>query len=203
MTEVTIPMQIVFIVLAYLLGSIPFGLILTRLAGLGDIRQIGSGNIGATNVLRTGNRGLAALTLILDAVKGAAAILLVRLIYPNADPTLAYAVAMAVIIGHIFPLWLGFKGGKGVATVLGIWLALCWPIGVIGALVWVLMLLAFRYSSLSALVAVIISVPLAWVFDLGFAGVYLALILTALIWWRHRDNIVRLLKGTESRVGKK
>ena len=138
----------------YLLGSIPFGLILTRLAGLGDIRQIGSGNIGATNVLRTGNRKIAALTLLLDAVKGAAAVLLVKVISASSDPTLVYSVALAVIIGHIFPVWLGFKGGKGVATVLGIWLAIAWPIGVIGVAVWCLMLLIFRYSSLSALVAV-------------------------------------------------
>ncbi|MCX8500987.1 MAG: glycerol-3-phosphate acyltransferase, partial [Alphaproteobacteria bacterium] len=113
----TLSIELIFILLGYLLGSIPFGLILTRLAGLGDIRQIGSGNIGATNVLRTGNRMLAGLTLLLDAVKGALAVFVVKFIYPEIDPSLQYSVALAVIIGHIFPVWLGFKGGKGVATV--------------------------------------------------------------------------------------
>jgi glycerol-3-phosphate acyltransferase PlsY len=182
-------------VIGYLLGSIPFGLVLTRLAGLGDIRQIGSGNIGATNVLRTGNKALAALTLVFDVLKGSAA----ALIGSAWSEEAALAGGVAVIIGHMFPVWLGFRGGKAVATTLGVLLVLAWPVAVLAFLVWLVMVAIFHISSLAALVAAVASVALAaalvepgraWL----IAGIALIVIL------RHHDNIRRLLAGTESRI---
>ncbi|HTW26341.1 MAG TPA: glycerol-3-phosphate 1-O-acyltransferase PlsY [Acetobacteraceae bacterium] len=183
--------------LGYLLGSIPFGLLLTRAAGLGDIRAIGSGNIGATNVLRTGHKGLAAATLLLDAAKGVAAVLLVHwLLGAPAAPV----AAVAAIIGHCFPVWLHFRGGKGVATGFGIILALSWPVGAIAAAVWAAVAAASRISSAGALAACVAAPLLA----LAFAGIptVLAIIVAALIVIaRHRANIRRLLAGTEPRIG--
>lgn len=182
----------------YLLGSIPFGLVLTKLAGLGDIRNIGSGNIGATNVLRTGNKFLALLTLLLDGGKGAAA----ALIGGAFHPTLGMLAAAAAFVGHLYPLWLNFKGGKGVATFLGVILALSWPTGLATALTWLLVAVGFRYSSLAALVAALAS-PF---FAFGFTGLPLAILtasLAFLVVMRHEDNIRRLIKGAEPKIGAK
>ena len=182
-------------VLGYLLGSIPFGLLLTRLAGLGDIRRIGSGNIGATNVLRTGSKGLAALTLLLDLAKGWAAVVIAR----GWGEDAALVAAGCVIIGHVFPVWLGWRGGKGVATALGVLIALAWPVAVAAALVWLATALLFHYASLAALVAAAAGAALApLVVDgrtaLMIAGIALLIIL------RHHPNIRRLIAGTESRI---
>lgn len=187
----------VWLVAGYLLGSIPFGLVLTRLAGLGDIRAIGSGNIGTTNVLRTGHKGLAAATLILDAGKGAAAVLLARH-FESVD--VAALAGMGAFLGHLYPLWLGFRGGKGVATMLGIALAYCWPAGLVFAAVWVGAALLTRYSSVGGMAAAM-ATPLAAGFFGDLGGALLFLSMTVLILWKHRDNIRRLLDGTESRIG--
>jgi acyl phosphate:glycerol-3-phosphate acyltransferase len=182
---------------AYLLGSIPFGLILTRLAGLGDIRNIGSGNIGATNVLRTGNKALAAATLLLDGAKGAVAVLLARHYGPDAE----IVAGAGAFLGHLFPVWLKFRGGKGVATTIGILLAIAWPVGLIACAVWLLVALLFRYSSLAALIAVAAAPVAAWFLaDVSRETAGLALFLAVVIWLRHHENIGRLLKGTESRI---
>lgn len=183
---------------AYVLGSIPFGLLLTRAAGLGDIRQIGSGNIGATNVLRTGRKGLAAATLLLDGAKGAAAVIIARFLVPD-DVLFA---AAAAFLGHLYPVWLGFKGGKGVATALGVLLAISWPVGILACLTWLVMAMTFRYSSLSALTAAALTPLTAWYFG-GSAAALLALFLAGLVFARHRDNIERLVSGTETRIGEK
>ncbi len=181
--------------IGYLLGSIPFGLVLTRLAGLGDIRQIGSGNIGATNVLRTGSKRLAALTLALDLAKGLAAALLGALLGP--EPALA--AAGAVIVGHMFPVWLNFRGGKGAATALGVLIALAWPVAIIAALLWLATLAIFRYFSLAALGAAVASAALAAILvEPGRAGLIAGIALLVIV--RHHDNIRRLLAGTESRI---
>lgn len=188
------------VVCGYLLGSIPFGLVLTRLAGLGDIRTIGSGNIGATNVLRTGNKFLALLTLIGDSGKGAAAALLFAYFY---GPEQGIFAGAAAVVGHMFPLWLRFKGGKGVATTLGTLLAVNWIMGLIACLAWLVMALIFRISSLSALMALAVA-PLAAFFvahDVG-AG-WLALFLAIIVWAAHHTNIRRLLNGTEPKIGDK
>ncbi|HZH46566.1 MAG TPA: glycerol-3-phosphate 1-O-acyltransferase PlsY [Roseococcus sp.] len=187
------------VLLAALLGSIPFGLLLTRAAGLGDIRAIGSGNIGATNVLRTGNKGLAAATLLLDALKGAAAVwLAVWLAGPQAGPW----AAMAAVLAHCHPPWLGFRGGKGVATALGVMLGLGWPVFLIAAVSWLAAAKLSRVSSVGALSAVAVS-PLAAVILLdGRAALALAAI-ALYVAWRHRDNIARLRAGTEPRIGDK
>ncbi len=183
---------------SYLLGSIPFGLVLTKLAGLGDIRAIGSGNIGATNVLRTGKKGLAAATLLLDGGKGAAAVLLARwLVADEFAPPIAGVVA---VLGHLFPVWLGFKGGKGVATALGLWLALAWPVGVGACLLWGLTAWIGRRSSLAALVALGLTPILAGVFA-PLPYVLAALPVVILVFWRHRGNIQRLMAGTEPKIG--
>ncbi len=185
-------------VIGYLLGSIPFGLLLTRAAGLGDIRRIGSGNIGATNVLRTGNKALAALTLVLDAGKGAAAVLAAQ----QFGPDMAAIAAVFAFLGHLFPVWLGFKGGKGVATYLGVLLALFWPGAVIFAVLWLATAFSTRFSSLSALVASAATpVSLFWFGHTPLALLFL--VLTALLWFMHRANIRRLLAGTEGRIGAK
>jgi glycerol-3-phosphate acyltransferase PlsY len=198
-TNVSPLMLLAGLALGYLLGSIPFGLILTRMAGLGDIRAIGSGNIGATNVLRTGRKGLAAATVLLDALKGTAAVLLAaRLLGP--EPALA--AALGAFLGHTFPVWLGFRGGKGVATYIGVLIALDWRAALVFALVWLVMAAGSRYSSLSALVASA-ATPLAlWWFGRGDAALLMAL-LTVILWLKHRPNIARLLAGTEGRIGQK
>ena len=183
-------------VFSYLLGSIPFGLLLTGAAGLGDIREIGSGNIGATNVLRTGNKKLAAATLFLDGAKGAVAVLLVR----HYAPDMAAEAALGVLIGHLFPVWLKFKGGKGVATGIGVMLALYWPAGLVMMAMWGLMAKRFHISSLSALVAfgfAPIDVMLFERTDLAL----LALTIAAMIYFTHRANIKRLFLRTEPKIG--
>lgn len=186
-------------ILGYLLGSVPYGLLLTRAAGLGDIRAIGSGNIGATNVLRTGNKGLAAATMILDALKGAVALLLARWLWGEDAALVAGVAAMA---GHAFPVWLGFKGGKGVATGAGVLLAAQWWLGVGALLVWIVMLAITRISSASALAACAAAPVLALISgDLRLA--LFALGLALLVAWRHKANIQRLIAGTEPRVGSK
>jgi acyl phosphate:glycerol-3-phosphate acyltransferase len=183
--------------LGYLLGSIPFGLLLTRAAGLGDIRQIGSGNIGATNVLRTGNKALAAATLLLDAIKGAVAVLLARSFGPP-DMITALVAGVAAFAGHVFPLWLRFRGGKGVATFLGTLLALEPALAAIFAGLWLMLLALFRMSSLSALTGALLTTLAAWAYGapLGLAVVLMTLIILI----RHHENIARLLKGSEPKV---
>jgi glycerol-3-phosphate acyltransferase PlsY len=189
---------VVALVVGYLLGSIPFGLLLTRFAGLGDIRMIGSGNIGATNVLRTGKRGLAAATLVADVLKGTVAVLVGGLLGGPA----ALVAGFGAFIGHLWPAWLGFKGGKGVATYLGVLLGLSWPAFIVFALVWLVVAAISRYSSLSALLASL-AAPIA-LFVLGHqAMAVLFVVLTALLWWRHIPNIRRLMAGSESRIGEK
>ena len=182
-------------IVGYLLGSIPFGLVLTRLAGHGDIRDIGSGNIGATNVLRTGNKALAALTLVFDVLKGCAAVLIGDAWSEEA----ALAGGAAVIIGHLYPVWLGFRGGKGVATALGVLSVIAWPVALGAAALWLATAAISRYSSLAALVAVVASAAVAgFVVDRPRAGL-IALIAILLV-LRHRENVQRLLAGTESRI---
>jgi acyl phosphate:glycerol-3-phosphate acyltransferase len=183
-------------VAAYLLGSIPFGLLLTRLGGYGDIRRIGSGNIGATNVLRTGNRTLAVLTLLLDAGKGALAVLIAA----RFGPDMAALAAAAAFIGHVFPVWLRFRGGKGVATAAGILLAYAWPVGLLALATWLLVAAATRYSSLAALVAAAMAPPYAWLVTRETRPTEVVLFLAAIIVLRHADNIRRLLRGEESRI---
>ena len=194
--------------LGYACGSIPFGLLLTRMAGMGDVRQIGSGNIGATNVLRTGNKGLAAATQLLDLVKGLAAVLLAKnLLAGPVDMPLAAlgpapVAALFAVLGHCFPVWLGFKGGKGVATNAGVSFGLAWPIGLAYALVWLGVLAASRISSLAGMSAVVAAAIVAAV--LGYMAYVPALVLIALIvTWLHRENLKRLRAGTEPRVGSK
>ncbi|TPG52818.1 glycerol-3-phosphate 1-O-acyltransferase PlsY [Sphingomonas glacialis] len=186
------------LVLGYLLGSIPFGVLLTRMAGAGDLRTIGSGNIGATNVLRTGRKGLAAATLLLDAFKGFAAVWIAER-YLGGNGVIA---AAAAFLGHCYPVWLGFKGGKGVATLLGIVLALHWPIGLVYALVWIALLALFRISSLAGMLAAI-SAPLSAAYFSQFDVVLLLLALALIVVWKHRANIERLVSGVEPRVGSK
>jgi glycerol-3-phosphate acyltransferase PlsY len=193
--------------LGYLLGSIPFGLILTRFAGIGDIRRIGSGNIGATNVLRTGYKGLAATTLLLDALKGTSAVLAGAALFtvPGAATSaeaVSLAAALGAFLGHIFPAWLGFQGGKGVATYIGVVAGLYWPAALVFCAVWLAVATLSRYSSLSALAASGVT-PL---FLLAFDGARLALVvslLTALLFFKHHANIQRLLTGQESKIGAK
>ena len=180
----------------YLLGSIPFGLLLTKAAGLGDIRAIGSGNIGATNVLRTGRKGLAAATLMLDALKGLAAVL----ICGSVGPLAAIAAAIGAVLGHMFPVWLSFKGGKGVATTLGVMWGLSWPVGAITCAAWLLLAALFRYSSLAALFSIVFGAIAAWLLvDWRMALAITALV--PLVWIRHHANIRRLLDGTEPKIG--
>lgn len=190
--------MIVSLVFGYLCGTIPFGLILTKSAGLGDIRTIGSGNIGATNVLRTGNKKVAALTLLCDALKGTVPALLMGWLY---EPQAAILAGLAAFFGHLFPMWLGFKGGKGVATNIGVLFGLFWPLGLIFLAVWIGMAVIFRISSLSALTASLLS-PL-WAYVLGRSDLMVpAAVMGAAIWITHRTNIARLLKGEEPKIGK-
>ncbi|WP_417587628.1 glycerol-3-phosphate 1-O-acyltransferase PlsY [Pararhodobacter oceanensis] len=195
----TAPLVLTLIALAaYLLGSVPFGLVITRLLGLGDLRAIGSGNIGATNVLRTGNKPAAAATLLLDAGKGAIAVLIARAI---AGEDAAQLAGFAAFLGHLYPIWLGFKGGKGVATFLGTLLALAWPIGLLCCATWLVTVALTRISSASALVASASAALWCWIIG-PQSLIILALALTALVWLRHASNIKRLLAGAEPRVGK-
>ncbi|HEV2600050.1 glycerol-3-phosphate 1-O-acyltransferase PlsY [Sphingopyxis sp.] len=190
------------VAVGYLLGSIPFGVILTRLFGAGDLRQIGSGNIGATNVLRTGRKGLAAATLVLDGAKGAVAVVLARHFVPELGDHAAMIAGAAAMIGHCYPVWLRFRGGKGVATLLGLALALAWPIGLVFAVVWIGTVLLARISSLGGMLGAV-SAPIAAlgfgypVYAVGLAG------LAVIVLWRHRENIARLRAGTEPRIGGK
>jgi glycerol-3-phosphate acyltransferase PlsY len=185
------------ILLGYLLGSIPFGLLLTRAAGLGDIRRIGSGNIGATNVLRTGNKALAAATLLLDAIKGAAAVLLAAWLGGRDAGLWA---GFAAVLGHAFPVWLGFKGGKAVATSYGVLIAAAWPVGIAAGAVWLIVAGLGRISSLASLVSFALAPILAWALA-DAALVKLALAIAVLVFARHHANIRRLLAGTEARIG--
>lgn len=183
--------------LGYLLGSIPFGIILTRMAGAGDLRTIGSGNIGATNVLRTGRKGLAAATLLFDLGKGALAIAIAEAISPGAGP---YA-ALGAFFGHLYPIWLKFNGGKGVATLLGIAIALYWPLGLVFALVWLAVAFASRYSSLGGIMAAVAMPVAAWWFGKEQA-LWVFVVTLVFVVWKHRGNIQRLMAGTEPRIGK-
>lgn len=201
------PYYLAALVGGYVLGSIPFGLLLTRAAGLGDIRRIGSGNIGATNVLRTGRKGLAALTVLLDGGKGAVAVAIALLVAGRDEALLA---GLGAVLGHMFPVWLGFKGGKAVATTLGVLLVIEWPIGVLACLLWLLVAVVSRYSSLAAILSFACTTALAWVFSfsLPFGLILsdnqvaeLATILTILVIGKHHANIRRLLNGTESKIG--
>jgi len=181
----------------YLIGSIPFGLLLTKAAGLGDIRQVGSGNIGATNVLRTGRKGLAAATLILDGLKGAVAVLVARQFLGDQD----VVVGTAVVLGHLFPVWLGFRGGKGVATGLGVLLAAAWPVGLACCALWLVAAKVLKMSSAAALTA-FAAAPLFALVLSSADHALMALLIAILVFWRHEANIRRLLAGTEPRIGK-
>ncbi|WOE73991.1 glycerol-3-phosphate 1-O-acyltransferase PlsY [Alterisphingorhabdus coralli] len=184
--------------LGYAMGSIPFGMVLTRLAGAGDLRSIGSGNIGATNVLRTGRKGLAAATLLLDLAKGAVPVMIAHALWPDSNG--AIAAGAGAFIGHLYPVWLGFKGGKGVATLMGVCLGLSWMIGLAYAVVWLGTLALSRYSSLSGMLAAIVAPVVAITFSFPNYAMLLAGC-AALVVWRHRDNIGRLIKGEEPKVG--
>ncbi|UCI23895.1 glycerol-3-phosphate 1-O-acyltransferase PlsY [Mesorhizobium sp. B2-8-5] len=188
----------VALVFGYLLGSIPFGLLITRAAGLGDVRKIGSGNIGATNVLRTGNKGLAAATLLLDALKGTAAVLVAG----HFSPDFGLLAGFGAFLGHLFPVWLGFRGGKGVATYLGVLLGLAWQGMLVFAVVWLAMAFLFRYSSLAALsAAVIVPIALYFISTPQIAGLFAVMSLIVIV--KHHANISRLLAGTEGKIGAK
>ena len=186
------------LVVGYLLGSIPFGLLLTRAAGLGDVRAIGSGNIGATNVLRTGRKDIAAATLLLDGLKGAAAVL----IFSQFSSGAGLIAGLAAFLGHIFPVWLQFKGGKGVATFLGCLLGLAWPAALAFAAIWLTTAKLSRYSSLSALVASAASPLVLWALGLPAQAAVIA-VMAAILWWKHGENIARLRAGTEGLIGEK
>lgn len=196
------PDAVAALLLGYLLGSIPFGLLLTKAAGLGDVRQQGSGNIGATNVLRTGNKGLAAATLLLDLLKGLVAVVLARMIFGDAVSPLdaVPAAALGAVLGHCFPVWLRFKGGKGVATNAGVAFGLAWPIGLTYAVVWLGVLAITRISSLAGMGAVVCAALAAWLLGYEVHLPVLALI-AILVLWLHRMNIARLARGEEPRVG--
>jgi acyl phosphate:glycerol-3-phosphate acyltransferase len=196
--DLATPAALGALLLGYALGSIPFGLILTRFAGLGDVRAIGSGNIGATNVLRTGRKGLAAATLLGDALKGTAAVLIARHLGEGA----ALAAGLGAFLGHLFPVWLGFKGGKGVATFIGVLLAFSPPALCVFAAIWLGLAFALKYSSLAALVASAATPVALWALGAPMQA-WLFLMLGALLWWKHAPNIRRLASGTEGRIGQK
>jgi acyl phosphate:glycerol-3-phosphate acyltransferase len=193
------PLYILAAAFGYLLGSIPFGLLITRLAGTEDIRGIGSGNIGATNVLRTGRKGLAAATLVCDALKGTIPVVVMGML---GGPVPAMIAASAAFLGHLFPVWLGFKGGKGVATYIGVMLGLFWPAALIFCIAWLATAMTSRYSSFSALAASAITPVFLWYMKAPHLAA-LAAVLTLLLWFMHRENIKRLLNGTEGKIGKK
>ncbi|WP_262267853.1 glycerol-3-phosphate 1-O-acyltransferase PlsY [Microvirga yunnanensis] len=196
--EVNLLHLLAALLFGYLLGSIPFGLIFTRMAGLGDVRKIGSGNIGATNVLRTGRKGLAAATLVADALKGTIPVVIAA----QWGPQFATVAALGAFLGHLFPVWLGFKGGKGVATFIGVLIGLKPLAALIFCLIWLGVAFASKYSSLSALIASAATPVVLWLLgEPGMAG--MAVILVALLWWKHSQNISRLLAGTEGKIGQK
>ena len=184
------------ILFAYLIGSIPFGIIISKIMGLGNLRNIGSGNIGATNVLRTGNKLAAILTLIFDLLKGAISVIITYYIF---NDTTAQIAALSSFLGHCFPIWLKFKGGKGVATFIGISLALYWPAGILVCLTWALTAFLSRISSLSALISSLSSILWVWVLGVQSA-VFIMTVLTILIWYRHIENIKRIIKNTEPKI---
>ncbi|MDQ8726254.1 glycerol-3-phosphate 1-O-acyltransferase PlsY [Bradyrhizobium sp. LHD-71] len=187
------------LVLGYLFGSIPFGILLTRLAGTDDLRSIGSGNIGATNVLRTGRKGLAAATLICDTLKGTVAVLVGGQI---AGPDGALVAALGAFLGHLFPVWLGFKGGKGVATYIGLLIGLLWPAAIAFCALWIVVALLTRYSSAAALIASLVTPFGLWYFGHPALALLFAF-LTLLLWFMHRSNIAKLMSGSESKIGAK
>jgi acyl phosphate:glycerol-3-phosphate acyltransferase len=191
-------MTVLALVFGYLLGSIPFGLLLTRAVGGPDIRAIGSGNIGATNVLRTGRKGLAAVTLLCDALKGTVAVLMAAHFGPGA----ALIAGLGAFLGHLFPVWLRFKGGKGVATYIGVLLGLYWPAALAFCAIWLVVAAVFRFSSLAALIASAMTPLALWLFGLPTVAAVFTL-LTLLLWIKHRENIARLLNGTEGKIGAK
>jgi glycerol-3-phosphate acyltransferase PlsY len=197
--ENTLMILLLWAVIGYLIGSIPFGVVVARVMGLGNLRDIGSGNIGATNVLRTGSKPAAAATLILDAGKGAVALMLARTI---AGEDAAQVAALAAMLGHCYPVWLGFKGGKGVATFLGILLALAWPAGIAACTVWLIGAAVTRMSSMAGLLAAAASSILVIVMGYGM-GYFLCVLLTVIVVWRHRANITRIRAGTEPKIGQK
>ena len=192
-------LSIILIAVGYLLGSIPFGLLITKYAGKGDIRNIGSGNIGATNVLRTGSKKLALITLALDALKGVIAVFLAKYLVPNWAVSL---VALASVVGHIFPVWLEFKGGKGVATTIAIYWAVYWPLGLFASIVWLIIFFMSRISSFSSLASIILSTVIALFFG-GTAMFFMSFAIAILVVYRHKDNIIRLMRGQELAFGKK
>jgi acyl phosphate:glycerol-3-phosphate acyltransferase len=194
-----IGIDLLAVIIGYLLGSIPFGLILTRIAGTADPRSIGSGNIGATNVLRTGHKGLAAATLVSDMLKGTLAVITAGTF---GGPNAAMLAAAAAFLGHLFPVWLNFKGGKGVAVYIGILLGLFWPAALVFCVIWLATAALSRYSSLSALVASFVTPIFLWWFT-TYALAALFAVLTMLLWYMHRENIKRLQAGTEGRIGEK
>ncbi|WP_299614333.1 glycerol-3-phosphate 1-O-acyltransferase PlsY [uncultured Tateyamaria sp.] len=198
--ESTLATLALWAVIGYALGSIPFGMVLAKAMNLGNLREIGSGNIGATNVLRTGNKTAAALTLLLDAGKGAAVLLLARAVTGAEDA--AQIAGLAAMLGHCYPIWLKFKGGKGVATFLGLLIALAWPVGLAACVAWLIGAGVTRISSMGAIVAAAASTFL--MLFLGYPeGLFLGVILTLLIFWRHRENIRRIKAGTEPKIGQK
>lgn len=187
----------------YLLGSIPFGLVITKLAGLGDIRSIGSGNIGATNVLRTGRKDLALATFLLDSGKAGIAALIFFFAVPALNPPIALLAGASALVGHCYPVWLKFKGGKGVATYAGLLFAAVWQLGLVAAVSWLAIAFIFRRSSLAALMTAILMPVLAWGLNYSVAEVVILGLLTLLVLWRHKTNIERLLDGTEPKIGQK
>jgi glycerol-3-phosphate acyltransferase PlsY len=194
-----IGIYVLAVIIGYLLGSIPFGLILTRMAGTQDLRSIGSGNIGATNVLRTGRKGLAAATLLSDMLKGTVAVIVGGTF---GGPIAAMLAAAAAFLGHLFPVWLNFKGGKGVAVYIGVLLGLFWPAALVFGVIWIATAVISRYSSLSALVASFVTPIFLWWFGhYALAGLFA--VLTMLLWYMHRENIKRLQAGTEGKIGEK
>jgi acyl phosphate:glycerol-3-phosphate acyltransferase len=197
--QLTLSSAFISLAIGYLLGSIPFGLILTRMAGLGDVRNIGSGNIGATNVLRTGNKGLAAATLLLDAFKATAAALIAWKLFGDDAGVVA---GFAAFIGHIFPVWIGFKGGKGVATYIGTLLGVAPLMVVVFAVIWLAIAFTTRYSSLSALVATLVIPVVLWILGADKIAAAMA-VMTVISFWKHKANIARLAAGTETKIGAK
>jgi acyl phosphate:glycerol-3-phosphate acyltransferase len=194
---ISVPELLLILGLSYAMGAIPFGLILARLMGLGDLRSIGSGNIGATNVLRTGNKAAAAMTLVLDALKGAVAVLLARAVWGEEAAQMA---GLAAFLGHLYPVWLGFRGGKGVATLLGVALALAWPVGLAMCAAWAAVAKLLRISSVAGMAGALMGPAAALALGYGAKTGFLA-VMAGFVLWRHRANIARLLRGTEPRIG--